>query len=346
MSKVASTNKVLFIAIKQIIESARAKSYRAVNTFLLESYWQIGKLIVEDEQKGETKAGYGKAVLKNLAVQLTQEFGKGFDDRNLRNMRMFYLAFPIYDAMRQQLSWTHYRIISRLETEEKRNYYIQQSIDNGWNSRELERNIHTLYFERSITAKPGKKALQQKEKPLVKDPYIFEFLGINKDEKLTEKNIETALIDHLQQFLLELGKGFAFVGRQQHITTDTSDFFIDLVFYNYHLKCFVLIDLKAGKLTHQDIGQMDMYVRMYEELKKSPGDNPTIGIILCSEKDEAVVKYSVLAENKKLFASKYLMYLPKEEELKQLIEQDRQMFKLNAESVSKKHSRSKSKTKK
>ncbi len=346
MNKPNRTNKNLFIAIKQIIESARAKSYRAVNTFLLESYWHIGKLIVEDEQKGETKAGYGKAVLKNLAVQLTQEFGKGFDDRNLRNMRMFYLAFPIYDAMRQQLSWTHYRIISRLETEEKRSYYIQQSIDNGWNSRELERNIQTLYFERRITGKPAKKASQQNEKPLIKDPYIFEFLGIHADEKLSEKNIETALINHLQQFLLELGRGFAFVGRQQHITTDTSDFFIDLVFYNYHLKCFVLIDLKAGKLTHQDIGQMDMYVRMYEELKKSPGDNPTIGIILCSEKDEAVVKYSVLAENKKLFASKYLMYLPKEEELKQLIEQDRQMFKLNAESISKKHSRSKSKTKK
>ncbi|MEO6289245.1 MAG: PDDEXK nuclease domain-containing protein [Ginsengibacter sp.] len=346
MSKSVQINKSLFISIKQIIESARARSYRAVNTFLLESYWQIGKLIVEDEQQGERKAEYGKGTLKLLATQLTQEFGKGFDDSNLRNMRTFYLAFPIYDAMRHELSWTHYRIISRLETEEKRSYYIQQSIDNNWNSRELEGNIRTLYFERGITVKPVKKKSQQDEKPLIKDPYIFEFLGINADEKLSEKNIETALINHLQQFLLELGKGFAFVGRQQHIATDTSDFFIDLVFYNYHLKCFVLIDLKAEKLTHQDIGQMDMYVRMYEELKKSPGDNPTIGIILCSEKDEAVVKYSVLAENKKLFASKYLMYLPKEEELKQLIEHDRQMFKMKTEVASKKLPQGKSKTKK
>ena len=346
MSKSVRTNKDLFIAIKQIIESARAKSYRAVNTFLLESYWQIGELIVEDEQQGKRKAEYGKGTLKVLATQLTQEFGKGFDDSNLRNMRTFYLAFPIYDAVRHELSWTHYRIISRLETEEKRGYYIQQSIDNNWNSRELERNIRTLYFERGIAIKPMKKTSHQDEKPLINDPYIFEFLGINADKKLSEKNIETALINHLQQFLLELGKGFAFVGRQQHIATDTSDFFIDLVFYNYQLKCFVLIDLKAGKLTHQDIGQMDMYVRMYEDLKRSPGDNPTIGIILCSEKDEAVVKYSVLAENKKLFASKYLMYLPKEEELKQLIEHDRQMFKMKTDVTSKKLHTDKSKTKK
>ncbi len=198
MSKSVRTKKDLFIAIKQIIESARARSYRAVNTFLLESYWQIGKLIVEDEQQGERKAEYGKGTLKLLATQLTQEFGKGFDDSNLRNMRTFYLAFPIYDAMRHELSWTHYRIISRLETEEKRGYYIQQSIDNNWNSRELERNIRTLYFERSITVKPVKKASPQEEKPLVKDPYIFEFLGINTDKKLSEKNIETALINHLQ----------------------------------------------------------------------------------------------------------------------------------------------------
>jgi len=334
--KVQKNNNDLFLAVRQIIESARAKSYQAVNKYLLESYWQIGKLIAEDEQKGASRAAYGEAVLKNLAIQLTQEFGKGFDLRNLNNMRAFYKAFPIWNALRTELSWTHYRIISRMETQEKRSYYIQQSIDNGWNSRQLERNVHTLYFERSVTGKRSKKIAPRAEKSLVKDPYIFEFLGMNTDEKLTEKKIESALINHLQKFLLELGKGFAFVARQQHIVTDTSDFYIDLVFYNYYLKCFVLIDLKAGKLTHQDIGQMDMYVRMYEELKKSPEDSPTIGIILCAEKDEAVVKYSVLAENKKLFASKYLMYLPKEEELKQLIEQDRQLFDLNKEVASKK----------
>jgi predicted nuclease of restriction endonuclease-like (RecB) superfamily len=330
----------IFIAIKQIIESARAKSYRAINRFLLESYWHIGKLIVEDEQKGANRAAYGEKVLKHLAQALTREFGKGFDITNLTNMRKFYLAFPILDAVRQELSWTHYRLISRLETEEKRLFYIKQSADNGWNSRELERNIHTLYFERSLTEKPAPEEVGQTEKSLIKDPYIFEFLGVNAGERLTEKDIETALINHLQQFLLELGKGFAFVARQQHIVTDTSDFYIDLVFYNYHLKCFVLIDLKAGKLTHQDIGQMDMYVRMYEDLKKAPDDNPTIGIILCAEKEEAVVKYSVLAENKKLFASKYLVYLPKEEELKQLIEQDRQLFEMNRASVIKKQRKS------
>jgi len=324
----------IFIAIKQIIESARAKSYRAINSFLLESYWQIGKLIVEDEQKGASRAAYGEGILKHLAQALTQEFGKGFHVRNLNNMRAFYLAFPIWNALRTELSWTHYRLISRLETEEKRLYYIKQAAENGWNSRELERNIHTLYFERSLAEKPNQKELVQKEKSLIKDPYIFEFLGVAPGERFTEKDIETALINHLQQFLLELGKGFAFVARQQHIVTDTSDFYIDLVFYNYHLKCFVLIDLKAGKLTHQDIGQMDMYVRMYEDLKKAPDDNPTIGIILCAEKDEAVVKYSVLAENEKLFASKYLIYLPKEEELKQLIEQDRQLFEMNRASTS------------
>lgn len=336
--KVPKGKKDLFLAIRQVIESARSKAWRAVNTFLLESYWQIGRLIVEDEQQGASRAMYGEAVLKNLATQLTLEFGKGFDDSNLRNMRAFYMAFPIYDALRHELSWTHYRIISRLETEEKRSYYIQQAIDGGWNSRQLERNIHTLYFERSISEKQANKTATLAEESAVKDPYIFEFLGLLPDEKLMEKDIETALISHIQKFLMELGKGFAFVARQQHIVTDTSDFYIDLVFYNYNLKCFVLIDLKAGKLTHQDIGQMDMYVRMYKDLKKSTEDNPTIGIILCAEKDEAVVKYSVLAENKKLFASKYILYLPKEEELKQLIEQDRLFFEMNNQTVPKKPS--------
>ncbi|MBO9595568.1 MAG: DUF1016 family protein [Niabella sp.] len=310
-------------AIRAVIITARANSYRAVNTFLLDSYWHIGRLIVEDEQKGASRAAYGKGVLKQLSLQLTLEFGKGFDESNLRNMRAFYLALPIRDALRHELSWTHYRIIARLETRKKKDYYMQQAADNGWNSRELERNIHTLYYERSGSKKRGK-AIPDSDNQLVKDPYIFEFLGMDAGESFSEKNIESALLAHLQKFLPELGKGFAFVARQQHIATETSDFYIDLVFYNYHLKCFVLIDLKAGKLTHQDIGQMDMYLRMYKDLKTAPDDNPTIGIILCAEKDEAVVKYSVLSENKKLFASKYLMYLPKEEELRRLIENDQE----------------------
>jgi len=291
-------------------------------------YWQIGYLIVENEQQGNTKAIYGKGVLRNLAEQLTHEFGKGFDESNLRNIRQFYIAFPIRDALRHELSWTHYRIISRLETESLRNQYVIHAIESGWNTRTLQRNITSQYVGRVLdTSEQGTPRVQQ----LIKDPYIFEFLGLPIDNKLSESNIETALINHLQQFIMELGKGFAFVARQQHIVTDTSDFFIDLVFYNYYLKCFVLIDLKTDELTHGAIGQMDMYVRMYDDLKKGEDDNPTIGIILCTEKDETIVKYSILAENEKLFASKYRLYLPKEDELKELIEQDRIRFELDGD---------------
>jgi predicted nuclease of restriction endonuclease-like (RecB) superfamily len=294
---------------------------------LLQTYWQIGKLIIEDEQQGKSKATYGEATLKTLASQLTFEFGKGFDYTNLTNMRKFYQAFPIVDTLRQELSWSHYRLLSRLNSETKRNYYLQECIVANWNSRELQRQINSLAFERVVHHLPEiKKPLIQN---LLKDPYIFEFLGLPVDTKNTEFEIETAIINHLQQFLLELGKGFAFVARQQHIETDTSDFFIDLVFYNYLLKCFVIIDLKTGTLTHQDVGQIDMYVRMYDDLKRSSDDNPTIGILLCSEKDETIVKYSVLNDKNNLFASKYLLYLPKEEELKQLIEQDRLNFELD-----------------
>ena len=303
----------------------RRKAYQNSNAILLQMYWQIGHLIVEDEQHGNSKAQYGKAVLKNLAQQLTIEFGKGFDESNLRNIRQFYLAFPIRDAVRHELSWTHYRIISRLDAEDLRNQYVTLAVEGGWDTRTLQRNITSQYLGRILDVN---KSDTPKPEQLIKDPYIFEFLGLPTDVTTSENKIETALINHLQQFLMELGKGFAFVARQQHIVTDTSDFFIDLVFYNYYLKCFVLIDLKTDELTHGAIGQMDMYVRMYNDLKKGEDDNPTIGIILCTEKDETIVKYSMLAENQKLFASKYRLYLPKEEELKQLIEQDRIRFEL------------------
>lgn len=321
------TDNQLLQSIKDVILESRQRVYRMVNNTLLQTYWQIGKLIVEDEQKGNDKAEYGKATLKNLAHQLTLEFGKGFDDSNLRNMRAFYKAFPIRDTLRHELSWSHYRQISRLDSDEKRNYYLTESITANWNSRELQRQINSLAFERVIHHLPAQQ--QHTIQNLIKDPYIFEFLGLSAYSKNTEFAIETAIINHIQQFLLELGKGFAFVARQQHIATDTSDFYIDLVFYNYLLKCFVIIDLKTGNLTHQDVGQIDMYVRMYDDLKRSPDDNPTIGILLCSEKDETIVKYSVLNDKNKLFASKYLLYLPKEEELKQLIEQDRLNFELD-----------------
>ena len=320
-------NNPLLHSIKEVIIESRQRIYRMANTSLLQTYWQIGKLIIEDEQNGNDKAEYGKAILKNLATQLTLEFGKGFDDSNLRNMRAFYKAFPIRDTLRHELTWSHYRQLSRLDSERKKEYYMQEAISANWNSRELQRKINSLAFERVVHHLPNnsKPSIQN----LIKDPYIFEFLGLPTETNNTEFAIETAIINHLQQFLLELGKGFAFVARQQHIATDTSDFYIDLVFYNYLLKCFVIIDLKTGNLTHQDVGQIDMYVRMYDDLKRSPGDNPSIGILLCSEKDETIVKYSVINDKNKLFASKYLLYLPKEEELKQLIEQDRLNFELD-----------------
>jgi len=318
----------LFNAIKEIISQSRLKVFRAANSALLESYWQIGKLIVEDEQQGKLRAEYGAATLRILSNQLTLEFGKGFDERNLNNMRSFYSAFPIWYALRTELSWTHYRLLSRLDSEEKRKFYIEESITSSWNSRELQRQINSLSYERSLTG-PKTNNPKPNIQDYIKDPYIFEFLGLDPDTKNTEKSLESAIINHLQKFLLEFGKGFAFVARQQHIVTDTSDFFIDLVFYNYILKCFVIIDLKTTSLNHQDIGQIDMYVRMYDDLKRNDGDNPTIGLLLCTEKDETIVKYSVLSDKNQLFASKYLLYLPKEEELKAIIEQDRQRFELD-----------------
>lgn len=316
----------LFKSIKEIITQSRQKVFRIANSTLLLTYWQIGKLIIEDEQKGKERAEYGKYTLKNLSKRLTLEFGKGFDESNLRNMRSFYHLFPICDALRHELSWTHYRLLIRLDNSEKINYYITESIQNNWNYRDLKRQINSLAYERVLE---HKKTTGETIHSILKDPYIFEFLGLKTDEKISEKDIETSIIDHIQKFLLEFGKGFAFVARQQHISTDTSDFYIDLVFYNYILKCFVIIDLKTGELSHQDIGQVDMYVRMYDDLKRGEGDNPTIGILLCSEKDETIVKYSVLNDKNNLFTSKYLLYLPTEEELKQIIDQDRIRFELD-----------------
>jgi predicted nuclease of restriction endonuclease-like (RecB) superfamily len=318
----------LFQSVKEIITQSREKVFRIANSTLLLTYWQIGKLIVQDEQKGKERAEYGKYTLKTLSKKLTFEFGKGFDESNLRNMRTFYHAFPICDALRHELSWTHYRLLIRLNNSDKMNYYLNESVQNNWNYRDLKRQINSLAYERVLE---HKKSPAESIHSILKDPYIFEFLGLKPDEKISEKDIETAIIDHIQKFLLEFGKGFAFVARQQHISTDTSDFYIDLVFYNYILKCFVIIDLKTGELSHQDIGQIDMYVRMYDDLKRGEGDNPTIGILLCSEKDETIVKYSVLNDKNNLFASKYLLYLPKEEELKHLIDQDRIRFELNQE---------------
>ncbi|OXS16196.1 hypothetical protein CGX12_05085 [Zobellella denitrificans] len=287
-------------AIAEQIEQARGRVQQAVNSAMVQGYWEVGRLIVEHEQQGQSRAEYGRQQLQSLSQQLTSRLGKGFDVTNLRHMRRFYQAFPIRDALRPELSWTHYRTLLRLENPAARSWYTQEAINQSWSARALERQIGTLYYERLLASQ--NKALVQQEA-----------------DQLTQPLAETAL----QQFLLELGKGFAFVERQQRIRFDDEDFYIDLVFYNFKLKCFLLVDLKLGKLRHQDIGQMDTYVRLYDEQRKGDDDNPTIGLVLCSEKSEAVVKYSVLADKKQLFAAKYLPYLPSEEELKRELERER-----------------------
>ena len=268
-----------------------------------------------------------------MADALTQEFGKGFDASNLRYMRLFFQAFPKCDALRHELSWTHYRLLLRVDTARARDWYVMEAANQNWSTRALERQIGTLYYERllastdrySVTAEAQQNlaTLPVTPREFVRDPVLLEFLGLPDTGRLLEASLEQALMDKLQGFLLELGKGFAFVARQQRISTETQDFYIDLVFYNYLLKCFVLIDLKTGQLTHQDIGQMDMYVRMYDDLRRNEGDNPTVGILLCGGKDQSVARYSVLHGSEQLFASKYRLILPGEEELRHKIERER-----------------------
>ncbi|WCM51685.1 PDDEXK nuclease domain-containing protein [Pseudomonas sp. WJP1] len=317
----------------ELIRQARQKVLRAVDTIQVQTCWQIGRYIVEFEQEGARRAGYGKQLLPTLAKVLTAEFGKGFDASNLRYMRLFYQAFPICDALRHELSWTHYRRLLRVDNENARLWYMNESATQNWSSRALERQINTLYYERLLTSR-DRCAVQQEAttniqqmkaspRDFIRDPVVLEFLGLPSASRLQESEIEQALIEQLQGFLLELGKGFAFIARQQRISTDSKDFYIDLVFYNYLLKCFVIFDIKRGELTHQDVGQMDMYVRMYDDLKRGEEDSPTVGIILCAQKDESVVRYSVLEGNEQLFASKYQLVLPSEEELRAELDRER-----------------------
>jgi predicted nuclease of restriction endonuclease-like (RecB) superfamily len=324
----------LLEALRGLIQQGRQKALRAVDMVQVQTCWQVGRHIVEFEQGGESRASYGQRLLPRLAQVLTREFGKGFDDRNLRNMRGFYLTFPIWNAVRTELSWTHYRQLLRVSQPEAREWYMNEAATQNWSSRALDRQIDTLYFERlllsgdkaSVTAEASANiaALPQTPREFVRDPVLLEFLGLPGTGKLLESRLEQALMEKLQGFLLELGKGFAFVARQQRISTETKDFYVDLVFYNYLLKCFVLIDLKTGDLTHQDVGQMDMYVRMYDDLRRGPDDNPTVGILLCGHKDHALVRYSVLHDSEQIFASKYRLVLPTEDELRDEIARERQ----------------------
>lgn len=318
-----------YLSIRQSIVSAQHKLTAAVNSAMVTAYWEIGQQIYIACGENE-RAEYGKGLLVYLSEQLTQEFGKGYTVRNLRAMRQFYCMFPIRHTLCAELSWSHYRLLMRVPDEKARTFYAEECAKSAWSVRQLERQIHTMYYQR-ILASQDRAAVSaeiQSTEPkpeyenIVKDPYVMEFLQIKPDTHVYEGDLEQALIDHLQNFLLELGRGFSFVARQKRFTLDGQNFFIDLVFYNYILKCFVLIDLKMGQLTHQDLGQMQMYVNYYTRELMNEGDTPPIGIVLCADKGDSIVKYTLPEDNRQIFASKYFTYLPTEEELKRELRLD------------------------
>lgn len=337
---------------KQIIGAAQRYAYHVVNVALVQRNWLLGKRIAEEGLSGEDRAEYGAAVIKHLSAELTAEYGKGFTKTNLYQFTSFYKLFPdifhslsgksdILDSLSPKsgvlLSWTHYRILLQEINDDARLWYAKEAAEQTWSVRTLQRNISSQYYQRMLLSQKKElvkqemitktSALQDKLE-FIKNPVIAEFLGLEGRSDYTESELEASIISNLQKFLMELGKGFAFVARQQHIHTEKEDYYIDLVFYNYILKCFILIDLKTSKITHQDVGQMDMYIRMYDELKRSEGDNPTLGIVLCADTDEDIARYSILNGNEQLFASKYKTCLPTEEELRAEIETQKQMFYL------------------
>ena len=321
----------IYSEIKETLLLSRNQAYSAVNFAMVQAYWQIGRIIVEHEQNGNVRADYGKAILQELSSRLTKDFGKGFSVRTLQQMKKFYVTFPNTNALRSQLTWTHYRLLLSVENEQARQWYMDEAIASAWSSRQLERQISTLYYERLLASReqaPVKAEAAEltaflATENFIKDPYVLEFLDLKDYPALRESDLEQALIDKLQEFLLELGRGFCFVARQKLMRYEDEDFYLDLVFYHSILKCHVLIDLKIGKLTHGDIGQMDSYIRMFDALYKNEDDNPTIGIILCSQKNEAIVKYSVLNDAQQVFASRYRFALPTAEELQREIEIER-----------------------
>ena len=336
---------ILLDDAKCIIDVTREYAYRAINVAMVQRNWLLGKRIAEETLNGEDRAEYGTQVIKALSKQLTSLYGSGFDATNLYKYVQFYKMFPkILDTLCRKsglLSWSHYRLLLRVNNDDAREWYAQEALSQNWSVRTLDRNISSQYYHRLLMSQ-NKAPVEAEMKKLtakfegdklefIKNPVVAEFLGIKQGAEITESKLESAIIDHIQEFLMELGKGFALVARQQHIRTESKDYYIDLVFYNYILKCFLLIDLKTEQITHQDVGQMDMYVRMYDELKRTEGDNPTIGLILCSETDEDIARYSVLHDNEQLFASKYMLYLPTEEELQREIEWQKSIFMLQQE---------------
>ena len=344
--KSGSQSRTVYDRICAIIESARGNIARVINTEMVTAYWHIGREIVEEEQRGKSRARYGETVLRKISKELTDDFGKGFDESNLRNIRYFYLTYQKCDALRHELSWTHYRILMRVDKPEARTFYETECVKNNWSCRELERQKGSLLFERLALSKDKKGLIKLARKgqelqtydDMIKDPYVLEFTGLSPHSKLYESKLEQALIDNLSKFLLELGKGFSFVARQKRISLDGDHFYIDLVFYNAILKCYVLIDLKIGKLVHQDIGQMQMYVNYYDRKLKQQDDNPTVGLILCEDKKDAVVRYTLAKGNKRIFASRYKLYLPTEEELIRELKRERLFLEGEANKLPKKKS--------
>jgi predicted nuclease of restriction endonuclease-like (RecB) superfamily len=324
--------------IKSILTEARARAHRAINVAMVAAYWEIGRVIIEEEQRGLPRAEYGAGLLPEIAQRLTAEFGKGFDRRNLGVMRAFYLAYPICGAVRRELSWTHYRLLLRVENPDARSFYENETINANWSTRELERQIHSLLYERLALSRDREGVLQLAQKgheiwqpsDLIKDPYVLEFAGIPQHSGYLESDLEQALIDKLREFLLELGKGFAFMARQQRITLDGQHYWIDLVFYNRLTRSFVLIDLKVGTLTHQDLGQMQMYVNYYQREITASDENPPIGIVLCADKNDAVVRYTLPEDNQQIFASRYKLYLPTEKELIDELKREREAIEMES----------------
>lgn len=362
--------KFLVNDLKTIVSKARSKAFAAVNYSLVERNWRIGKRIVEEEQNGEARAEYGKHIIEVASAALTEEFGKGFSETNIRTFRKFFLIFrnleiqqtvsaesnlPKQQTLSDNLSshfqkgqtppaqfklrllpWSHYERLIRIEDKRARDWYAKEAFEQGWSYRTLNRNINTLYYERLLMSKdkaPVEKEMKEKTNEFqqdkleyIKSPVVMEFLGLPSDSSLKESKLESAIIDNLEKFLMEMGKGYALVARQQHIRTEENDYYIDLVFYNYLIKSFILVDLKFNRITYQDVGQMDMYLQMYDKMKKGPDDNPTIGIILCTETDSDVARYSTLAKNDQMFAAKYKLYLPDKEDLRREIERQKELY--------------------
>ncbi len=326
-------DREFYNGIKGVLEQARKRVYRNIQNEMVRAYWEIGKMIVE-KQGGETRAKFGEGLIEELAKQMTKDFGKGFTANNLWRIRKFYLSFQKLDTVWQELSWSHYRLIVSLKDKDAIQFYAKEAAESNWSVRQLQRAINTFSYERYIASNGNHDVVddtikrEEKDDPsdIIKDPYVLEFTGIKPDSSFYESDLEEALISHLNDFLLELGNGFAFVARQRRFDMDGRYFYVDLVLYNYKMRCFVLVDLKRGDLTHQDIGQMQMYVNYYTRELMNPGDNPPIGIILCADKSDTLVKYTLPLDNKQIHASKYLLYLPKEEDLRKEMNKQIELF--------------------